>query len=140
MRHDVEPARSRGAWTRGSPSAGGTAAANAAWFNEVFRGRFGATPGVRTTIAAAGGIPGDSLVEIDCIATTLLAAPPRHTLPAALYPWSLQHAGGGVKCGGDRWPRDEYAGTGLWGKSPSHAGPRTHGELSVLCLDGERLR
>ena len=36
--------------------------------NEVFRGRFGATPGVRTTIAAAGGIPGDSLVEIDCIA------------------------------------------------------------------------
>ena len=36
--------------------------------NEVFRGRFGPTPGVRTTIAAAGGIPGDSLVEIDCIA------------------------------------------------------------------------
>jgi enamine deaminase RidA (YjgF/YER057c/UK114 family) len=36
--------------------------------NEVFRGRFGAMPGVRTTIAAAGGIPGDSLVEIDCIA------------------------------------------------------------------------
>ena len=36
--------------------------------NEVFRGRFGAQPGVRTTIAAAGGIPGDSLVEIDCIA------------------------------------------------------------------------
>lgn len=36
--------------------------------NEVFRGRFGNTPGVRTTIAAAGGIPGDSLVEIDCIA------------------------------------------------------------------------
>jgi enamine deaminase RidA (YjgF/YER057c/UK114 family) len=36
--------------------------------NEVFRGRFGATPGVRTTIAAAAGIPGDSLVEIDCIA------------------------------------------------------------------------
>ena len=25
-------------------------------------------PGVRTTIAAAGGIPGNSLVEIDCIA------------------------------------------------------------------------
>jgi hypothetical protein len=24
---------------------------------------------VRTTIAAAGGIPGNSLVEIDCIAT-----------------------------------------------------------------------
>jgi len=36
--------------------------------NEVFRGRFGKEPGVRTTIAAAGGIPGDSLVEIDCIA------------------------------------------------------------------------
>ena len=36
--------------------------------NEVFRGRFGAEPGVRTTIAAAGGIPGNSLVEIDCIA------------------------------------------------------------------------
>jgi 2-iminobutanoate/2-iminopropanoate deaminase len=36
--------------------------------NEVFRGRFGADPGVRTTIAAAGGIPGRSLVEIDCIA------------------------------------------------------------------------
>ena len=36
--------------------------------NDVFRGRFGKTPPVRTTIAAAGGIPGDSLVEIDCIA------------------------------------------------------------------------
>jgi 2-iminobutanoate/2-iminopropanoate deaminase len=36
--------------------------------NEVFRGRFGPDPGVRTTIAAAGGIPGNSLVEIDCIA------------------------------------------------------------------------
>jgi 2-iminobutanoate/2-iminopropanoate deaminase len=36
--------------------------------NEVFRGRFGSEPGVRTTIAAAGGIPGNSLVEIDCIA------------------------------------------------------------------------
>lgn len=36
--------------------------------NEVFKGRFGNAPGVRTTIAAAGGIPGDSLVEIDCIA------------------------------------------------------------------------
>ena len=36
--------------------------------NEVYLGRFGAEPGVRTTIAAAGGIPGDSLVEIDCIA------------------------------------------------------------------------
>ena len=36
--------------------------------NEVFLGRFGLEPGVRTTIAAAGGIPGNSLVEIDCIA------------------------------------------------------------------------
>jgi enamine deaminase RidA (YjgF/YER057c/UK114 family) len=36
--------------------------------NEVFRGRFGENPPVRTTIAAAGGIPGDSLVEIDVIA------------------------------------------------------------------------
>jgi enamine deaminase RidA (YjgF/YER057c/UK114 family) len=36
--------------------------------NEVFRGRFGSKPPVRTTIAAYGGIPGNSLVEIDCIA------------------------------------------------------------------------
>lgn len=36
--------------------------------NEVFRGRFGSNPPVRTTIAAYGGIPGKSLVEIDCIA------------------------------------------------------------------------
>jgi len=36
--------------------------------NAVFKGKFGPEPGVRTTIAAAGGIPGDSLVEIDCIA------------------------------------------------------------------------
>ena len=36
--------------------------------NEVFHGAFGPEPGVRTTIAAAGGIPGNSLVEIDCIA------------------------------------------------------------------------
>jgi 2-iminobutanoate/2-iminopropanoate deaminase len=36
--------------------------------NEMFRGRFGPEPPVRTTIAAAGGIPGNSLVEIDCIA------------------------------------------------------------------------
>ena len=39
-----------------------------AGMNEVFLGRFGVEPGVRTTIAAAGGIPGNSLVEIDCIA------------------------------------------------------------------------
>ena len=37
--------------------------------NEVFLGRFGPEPPVRTTIAAASGIPGNSLVEIDCIAT-----------------------------------------------------------------------
>jgi 2-iminobutanoate/2-iminopropanoate deaminase len=36
--------------------------------NEVFKGKFGPEPPVRTTIAAAGGIPGDSLVEMDCIA------------------------------------------------------------------------
>jgi enamine deaminase RidA (YjgF/YER057c/UK114 family) len=36
--------------------------------NEEFAGRFGEDPPVRTTIAAAGGIPGDSLVEIDVIA------------------------------------------------------------------------
>ena len=36
--------------------------------NEVFQGRFGENPPVRTTIAAAGGIPGNSLVEIDVIA------------------------------------------------------------------------
>lgn len=37
--------------------------------NEVFLGRFGDEPPVRTTIAAAGGIPGNSLVEIDVIAS-----------------------------------------------------------------------
>src|SRR5229473_1605489 len=36
--------------------------------NEMFQGRFGDAPPVRTTIAAAGGIPGNSLVEIDVIA------------------------------------------------------------------------
>jgi 2-iminobutanoate/2-iminopropanoate deaminase len=37
--------------------------------NEVYMGRFGAKPPVRTTVAVAkGGVPGDSLVEIDCIA------------------------------------------------------------------------
>lgn len=36
--------------------------------NETFRGRFGDQPPVRTTIAAAAGIPGNSLVEIDVIA------------------------------------------------------------------------
>ena len=39
-----------------------------AGMNEVFSGRFGEEPPVRTTIAAAGGIPGNSLVEIDVIA------------------------------------------------------------------------
>ena len=39
-----------------------------AGMNEVFLGRFGDQPPVRTTIAAAGGIPGNSLVEIDVIA------------------------------------------------------------------------
>jgi 2-iminobutanoate/2-iminopropanoate deaminase len=36
--------------------------------NEMFKGRFGDEPPVRTTIAAAGGIPGNSLVEIDVVA------------------------------------------------------------------------
>ncbi len=36
--------------------------------NEVFQGAFGEEPPVRTTIAAAGGIPGNSLVEMDVIA------------------------------------------------------------------------
>lgn len=37
--------------------------------NEVYKGRFGANPPVRTTVAVYGGVPGDSLVEMDCIAT-----------------------------------------------------------------------
>lgn len=36
--------------------------------NEVFRGRFGPKPPVRTTVATYGGVPGNSLVEMDCIA------------------------------------------------------------------------
>src|SRR6516225_9199936 len=39
-----------------------------AGMNEMFEGRFGPEPPVRTTIAAPGGIPGNSLVEIDVIA------------------------------------------------------------------------
>ena len=39
-----------------------------AGMDEMFLGRFGPEPPVRTTIAATGGIPGNSLVEIDCIA------------------------------------------------------------------------
>lgn len=38
-----------------------------AGMNEIFKGKFGPEPPVRTTIAAAW-LPGDSLVEIDCIA------------------------------------------------------------------------
>lgn len=36
--------------------------------NEAYKGRFGNKPPVRTTVAVYGGVPGDSLVEIDCIA------------------------------------------------------------------------
>jgi 2-iminobutanoate/2-iminopropanoate deaminase len=36
--------------------------------NTVYAGRWGSVPPVRTTIAPAGGIPGNSLVEIDLIA------------------------------------------------------------------------
>lgn len=36
--------------------------------NEVYRGRFGNNPPCRTTVAVYGGVPGDSWVEIDCIA------------------------------------------------------------------------
>lgn len=37
--------------------------------NEAYKGRFGNHPPVRTTVAVAkGGVPGDSLVEMDCIA------------------------------------------------------------------------
>ena len=36
--------------------------------NTVYAGRWGKIPPVRTTIAPSGGIPGDSLIEIDLIA------------------------------------------------------------------------
>ena len=37
--------------------------------NSIYKGRFGAKPPVRTTVAVAkGGVPGNSLVEMDCIA------------------------------------------------------------------------
>jgi 2-iminobutanoate/2-iminopropanoate deaminase len=36
--------------------------------NTVYKGRFGSVPPVRTTVSPAGGIPGNSLVEIDLIA------------------------------------------------------------------------
>ncbi len=42
--------------------------ADYAKMNEVYRGRFGDNPPVRTTVATYGGVPGNSLVEIDCIA------------------------------------------------------------------------
>lgn len=38
--------------------------------NESYRGRFGEDPPVRSTVACYGGIPGDSIIEIDCIAAT----------------------------------------------------------------------
>jgi 2-iminobutanoate/2-iminopropanoate deaminase len=41
--------------------------ANYTRMNSIYAGRWGEVPPVRTTIAAAG-LPGDSLVEIDCIA------------------------------------------------------------------------
>lgn len=36
--------------------------------NSIYRGRFGKNPPVRTTVATYGGVPGNSLVEMDCIA------------------------------------------------------------------------
>ncbi len=36
--------------------------------NAAYRGRFGDNPPVRSTVACYNGIPGNSLVEIDCIA------------------------------------------------------------------------
>ena len=37
--------------------------------NDTYKGRFGSKPPVRSTIAVAtGGVPGNSLVEMDCIA------------------------------------------------------------------------
>jgi enamine deaminase RidA (YjgF/YER057c/UK114 family) len=37
--------------------------------NSVYTGRWGNIPPVRTTVAVVAGVPGDSLVEIDCIAS-----------------------------------------------------------------------
>jgi enamine deaminase RidA (YjgF/YER057c/UK114 family) len=39
-----------------------------AGMNEAYKGRFGDMPPVRTTVAPMGGVPGNSLVEIDVIA------------------------------------------------------------------------
>ncbi|MEX1211632.1 MAG: RidA family protein [Balneolaceae bacterium] len=36
--------------------------------NEAYRGRFGDHPPARTTVSCYGGVPGNSLVEMDCIA------------------------------------------------------------------------
>jgi len=37
--------------------------------NEIYNGRFGKKPPARSTVAVAkGGIPGNSIIEIDCIA------------------------------------------------------------------------
>jgi enamine deaminase RidA (YjgF/YER057c/UK114 family) len=36
--------------------------------NKAYRGKFGDHPPARTTVATYGGVPGKSLVEIDCIA------------------------------------------------------------------------
>lgn len=43
--------------------------ANYQRMNSVYLGRWGAVPPVRTTVAVVNGVPGDSLVEIDCIAS-----------------------------------------------------------------------
>lgn len=36
--------------------------------NDAYRGRFGDNPPVRSTVACPSGLPGSTLVEIDCIA------------------------------------------------------------------------
>lgn len=36
--------------------------------NEVYLGRFGGEPPTRTTVSCYHGVPGNSLVEMDCIA------------------------------------------------------------------------
>lgn len=43
--------------------------ANYTRMNAVYAGRFGNVPPVRTTVAVVNGVPGNSLVEIDCIAS-----------------------------------------------------------------------
>lgn len=43
--------------------------ANYQRMNAVYAGRWGDVPPVRTTVAVVNGVPGDSLVEIDCIAS-----------------------------------------------------------------------